>query len=41
MFIGPMEEDTAAILKQHVKMQNLEVLSFMDDTKIYMHIILP
>ena len=28
MFIGPIKEDTAAILKQFVKMQNLEVLSF-------------
>ena len=27
MFIGPIKEDTAAILKQFVKMQNLEVLS--------------
>ena len=29
MFIGPIKEDTAAILKQFVKMQNLEVLSFI------------
>ena len=29
MFIGPIKEDTAAILKQFVKMQNIEVLSII------------
>ena len=28
MFLGPIKQDTAAILKQFVKLQNLEVLSF-------------
>ena len=29
MFVGPIKEDTAAIMKQFVKMQNLEILSFI------------
>ena len=33
MFRGPIKEDTAAVLKQFVKMQNS--LLDMDDTKIY------
>ena len=28
MFSGPIKQDTAAILKQYMKMQNFEVLSF-------------
>ena len=33
MFRGPIKEDTTAVLKQFVKMQNS--LLDMDDTKIY------
>ena len=29
MFVGRIKEDTAAIMKQFVKMQNLEILSFI------------
>ena len=28
MFLGPIKQDTAAILNQFAKLQNLEVLSF-------------